>query len=409
VGDVALDIIERITGRRFDREGKAPDARAALLDVMRWGSRVGMGQGFTRVLGTKKETEGAERDKIVRFLGEALRDPAPEVKRSAALALAARGDARGVDHLLLDLAAPRDPQGTSTYALGQTLEVLLAEPSPKVVSAIAREIRRGNDPIVAALDDALSRLCPAEETGPLRCKLGPAEQALLLDALADRMASKAEVFEGGIGSGLRRPRDRAARAFAALRKLPSEDFWSSGAFAADRAILKMLNDYRASKKMPLLAAPELELPPQPASPGPDDHRTVRRAHEESEGAEARALGAAWLAPFQGKPLDADAIAAGLADLAAKNASIGWKLRIVRLPGARGIVLFLRGYALKPDPSRMNNYGFECEGSDACDGGRLTGGGKLKDAAAGYAKGIREAWEARPKGGEEQTLTIMAQR
>jgi hypothetical protein len=465
VGEVALVIVERVTGRSFARQGKTPDAlraeiaawwarassmsekemlidalkaadaweragiaqkilatsgmemfdelvrayqgtkepgaRSALVQVLSHGARAAM----ERVPKGARATQGASSgDRVVRFLVDALRDTAPEVRRVAALELTARGDARGTDYLIRDLTVARDPAGTSSYEVGQTVRQLLEAPNARAVDAIAREIRKGNTGVISGVSDALGGVCPSGNFPPESCKLDAPQKAQLLDALAERMMQTSEAFDGSIGSGLRRPRDQAARAFAILRRLPDEDFWSNGAFEADRAILTMLNGYRAQQKKPAIVAPELEVPPRPASPGPDDHRTVRRVHEQSDGAGARALGAAWLARYQGRPLDAGKVAVELFELAAKDTSIAWKLRIVRLPEERGIVLFLRGWQVPSQGNDMSHYAFDCAGSEACAGGTMQGGG-IKSAAPKYGKGILQAWQKSPKGGEEQTLTI----
>jgi hypothetical protein len=73
------------------------------------------------------------------------------------------------------------------------------------------------------------------------------------------------------------------------------------------------------------------------------------------------------------------------------------------------LLFLRGFALAPDAGLTTFSSFGCEGPDPCSGGTMQGGGDIKDAAPGHAKGILEAWQARPKGGEEQTLTVLGKK
>jgi hypothetical protein len=423
VGDVALQIIEQIAGRRFYVQqtssymSRAGQAKAVQELVREWwaGARevsareqlvrdlnnaeesernyiahhlldkygIAIWPELTRVFGETEDEEARtdllntmnwtgsvgdqpadEREALERFLVAALGDRSATVRLDAARILSERGRHDGRDTIIRDLdrywMGPHAWSSDNDY--GRYFEVLVADGSAAAVDAIDRAIQRRG---YAALEALSSGGCRWYE--PCDPKLDGAAEARLLDTLTGYFDDFGDPG-GQYGQGPARVRDMAAAAYSTLTGRDTKAFASKPtSIERDWMILDMLNAHRAEQDRPPVSWPHV-APPQ-GTPGRDHVQRVHLVHAAAHEAAARV----WLAGFADRDLNPHEISTELVHLAERHPDVPFTLRIHRFPDDAGVILRLEVGPRAPSQSSGRiESDVVCGGAD-CQGRSSSGG------------------------------------
>jgi hypothetical protein len=464
VGDVALEIIERIAGRRFYLEdrfsnmSKASQAKAVQKLVREWwaGARqvsareqlvhdlhnaeeserhrfayhlldkygLEIWPELTRAFGETKDDEARrgllnamnqwwtpvgdepadERAAIERFLIGALHDRSRTVRLAAAQALAERGRHDGSEIIIADLDRYwLDPHAwSSDHDYASYFGVLVADGSAAAVDAIDRAVQRRGYAALAALGRDGCR----HWAKPCDPKLDGAAKARLLDTLAGYLDDFGDPGRQ-YGEGPARVRDMAAAAYSTLTGRDTEAFASKPtSIERDWMILDMLNAHRAEQDQPPVSWPHVV--PLEGARGDDDvgRDHVQRVHlVRADVHEAAAR--EWLEGFADRYLNPHEISTALVDLAQRHPDVPFTLRIWRFPDDAGVILILEVGPHTPSQSRGRiESDVDCGGID-CGGSSLRS--SIEPAPEVFADILHDrllaAWNRKPTQIEEYMFRV----